>query len=83
MSDACEVQVGPEGRVLIPAAVRQQVGIGPGSILTLRVEGERVILVPRTAVKRRLREMFAGVQESMAEELIASRRVDVERELQS
>jgi AbrB family looped-hinge helix DNA binding protein len=74
MDRQIEVKVGAEGRVLLPAEVRHAVGVEPGSVLVLRVDGERVILIPRDAIKRRLREMFKGIEGSMAEELIGERR---------
>jgi AbrB family looped-hinge helix DNA binding protein len=76
-----EVTVGPEGRILIPADVRRAAGLEPGSILLVRLEGERVVLTPRDAAKKRLRRMFEGVDGSMAEELIAERRREAEREV--
>jgi hypothetical protein len=44
------------------------------------VTGDGVLLLPREAVRRRLREMFAGVRESMADELIRDRRASAARE---
>ena len=80
MSAGVQVRVGPEGRVLIPAAVRRAAGIQPGTSLVVRVEDGRVVLIPRDAIKRRLREMFADVEGSMADELIAERREEAARE---
>ena len=64
----------PEGRVLIPAELRRAAGLAPGVRISLRVEGERVVLMTVDAARHRLREMFSGVQGSLAEELIAERR---------
>ena len=74
MSDTSVVEVGPKGRVVIPAAIRRRLGLGEGSELVALVEGEAVVLVPRAAIKSRLRSIFAGVEVSMREELIAERR---------
>lgn len=71
-----EATVGPEGRVLIPAEVRRAVGLEPGTRVVVAVEGEQVVLIPRDAIKRRLRQMFAGVEGSMAEDLIAERQAE-------
>lgn len=68
------VEVGPKGRVVIPAAIRRELGIGVGSELVALVEDGGVLLLPRGEVKRRLRRMFAGVEGSLASELIAERR---------
>jgi len=73
MSDT-SVLVGPKGRVVIPVEIRRQLGIREGSQLVALVEGDGVLLLPREAVKQRLRGMFAGVRTSMAKELIRDRR---------
>ena len=75
MSDTLIVSVGPKGRVVIPAAVRRQLRLEEGSELVVLVEGDGVLLIPRAAVKQRLRGMFAGVKTSLADELIADRRM--------
>ncbi|MBA2266291.1 MAG: AbrB/MazE/SpoVT family DNA-binding domain-containing protein [Chloroflexi bacterium] len=74
MSDTTVVSVGPKGRVVIPVEIRRQLGIGEGSELVALVEGEAVVLVPRSAIKTRLRSMFADVRTSLSEDLIADRR---------
>lgn len=66
--------------MVIPAAIRHQLGIGEGSELVALVEGEAVVLVPRGAIKSRLRSIFAGVEVSMRSELLADRRADAARE---
>jgi AbrB family looped-hinge helix DNA binding protein len=74
MSDTNVLSVGPKGRVVIPVEIRRQLGLEEGSQLVALVEGEGVLLLPRDAVKQRLRGIFAGVRTSMAEELIRDRR---------
>lgn len=76
MSDTNVVSVGPKGRVVIPAGIRRELGIGEGSELVALVEGDAVVLVPRSAIKRRLRSMFADVGSSMRDELLAERRAE-------
>ena len=80
MSDTSIVVVGPKGRVVIPAGIRRQLHLEEGSELVALLEGQGVLLIPRAAVKHRLRSMFAGVKSSMAAELQAERRAEVERE---
>jgi AbrB family looped-hinge helix DNA binding protein len=65
---------------VIPAVVRRQLGILEGSELVVLVEGEAVVLVPRSAIKSRLRSMFADVGSSMGQELIVDRRAEAVRE---
>jgi AbrB family looped-hinge helix DNA binding protein len=74
VSDTSTLAVGPKGRVVIPVEIRRQLGLEEGSQLVAVVEGDGVLLLPRDAVKRRLRGMFAGVEGSMADELIRDRR---------
>jgi AbrB family looped-hinge helix DNA binding protein len=74
------VSVGPKGRVVIPAEIRRELDIREGSELVALVEGEAVVLVPRSAIKSRLRSIFAGVEVSMRDELIGERRADASRD---
>jgi AbrB family looped-hinge helix DNA binding protein len=76
MSDTTVVSVGPKGRVVIPAGIRRELGIEEGTELVALVEGEAVVLVPRAAIKTRLRSMFAGVRGSMRDDLVAERRAE-------
>ena len=80
MSDTNVVAVGPKGRVVIPAQIRRELGIEQGSELVALVDGEAVVLVPRAALKRRLRSIFADVPTSMRDELLEERRAEVARE---
>ena len=81
MSDTSVVSVGPKGRVVIPAGIRRVLHLEEGSELVALVEGDGVLLIPRVAVKQRLRSMFAGIKMSLADELHAERRAEAEREL--
>ena len=76
MSDTDVVEVGPKGRVVIPVRIRKRLKIEQGTHLTVLVDGEAVVLVPRDAVERRLHSVFKGVPASMADELIAQRRAE-------
>jgi AbrB family looped-hinge helix DNA binding protein len=76
MRDTSVVSVGPKGRVVIPAEIRRRLGIDEGSELVALVEGQAVVLVPRSAIKSRLRSMFADVKVSMVDELLAERRAE-------
>jgi AbrB family looped-hinge helix DNA binding protein len=74
MSDTLVVSVGPKGRIVIPVELRRQLGIDEGTDLVAALEDGGIVLLPRAAVKRRLRRMFAGVETSLADELIRDRR---------
>ena len=44
--------------------------------MVVRAEDERVVPIPHESIRRRLRQMFAGVEGSMAEDPIAGRRAE-------
>ena len=80
---AIPVKVGPKGRVVVPAPIRKELGIEEGTELMARVEGDGIVLEPRAAALRRLRELVrAAVPEgvSLTDELIAERREEARRE---
>ena len=74
MSDTSILSIGPKGRVVIPVEIRRRLGLEEGSQLVAVLEGDGVLLLPRHAVKRRLRGLFANASTSLAGELIAERR---------
>lgn len=78
-----EVEVGRQGRLVIPAAIRKTLGIQEGTHLVARVEGDRLILESRQAILERLRGSLAGVEPgtSWVEELLAERRAEAKREM--
>lgn len=71
-----EVRLGPQGRVVIPAAMRRRLGLEPGATLIVRVEEGRLVLEKRETILARLRSRFAQIpsEVSLAEELVAERR---------
>ena len=76
------VRVGRQGRVVIPAKIREVVGIEPGDELVARVEEGCLILEKRQSVMRRMQGRFAGVsgERLLVDELIAERREEARRE---
>lgn len=77
-----EVQVGPQGRMVIPAALRRAWRIESGQILIARLEGERLVFEKPAQVAERVKRRFAALrgQPSMADALIAERRAEALRE---
>lgn len=80
MSDTRILSIGPKGRVVIPVEIRRQLGLEEGSQLVAVLEGDGVLLLPRSAVKQRLRGLFAEDTTSLAGELIAERRAAAAKE---
>ena len=70
------VEVGKQGRIVIPAHIRQELGIEEGTRVGVRVnDGVIELITPETA-KRQLREMFKHTPENLSEELLAERRAE-------
>ena len=71
--------------MVIPAAIREELGIEPGTRVAVRREGMRVILEPETlAMKLRLIDELQGLTAggpSMTDELLKDRRREREIEL--
>ena len=79
MTETHVVQMGTRGRVVIPAQMRRALSIEEGTQLVALVEDDAVLLLPRPAVKRRLRNLFAGIEARLSAELINERRAAASR----
>ena len=79
-----EVRIGPQGRLVLPAALRHALGLLPGHTLVARVEEGRIVLEKREQVLARVKARFASAPSSvsMVEELAAERRAAAQREEQ-
>jgi len=82
MSLQTEIQIGPQGRVVIPAPLRKALDLHPGEILIAHIEQGCLIFEKPDAIKRRLKARFAHLPKdvSLADELIAERRVEAKKE---
>jgi len=78
-------KISSKGQVVIPAAVRVQLRLQPGTPVDVTVDGTRVILETDTlAAKRRLIKAMRGITAggpSGTELLLEDRRLEREREL--
>jgi len=74
--------MGPQGRIVVPAELRRELGLDEGSTLSATTRGGRLILEPRSIVLERVRKRFADVpaSTSLSRELIADRRDEAKRE---
>lgn len=75
-----KIRVGPQGRVVIPAPLREQLSIAEGDEIIAWLDGRRLALEKVEEIKARLQAQFAGLDVSLADELIAQRRADARRE---
>jgi AbrB family looped-hinge helix DNA binding protein len=73
-----EVQIGAQGRLVIPAALRKALNLKPGDRLVARKEGDRLVLERRETVVKRLQASFEHIPKnvSLVDELIAERRAE-------
>lgn len=80
--DPGQVRLGPQGRVVIPAPFREELGLKAGETLVVRLEGGRLIFERPQNVLRRLRDRFKGIpaEVKLSEELLHDRRAEAERE---
>lgn len=83
LSKSMEVHLGRQGRLVIPAALRQLLGFEEGDTLVAREEAGRLVLEKQAMVKQRLKARFAQVpnDRSLTDELIAERREAAQREV--
>ena len=81
------LKVGPGGRVVIPANMREAMGVAEGdTLLATLVDGELRLLSTQGAVKRAQAMVRAAIPPggpSLVDELIADRRREAERERNS
>ena len=77
--------VSSKGQLVIPAPIREAMGIEPGTRIAIRQEGTRLILEPETLTgKLRLIEELCGLTAggpSMTDMLLNERRREREKEL--
>jgi AbrB family looped-hinge helix DNA binding protein len=78
-------KVSSKGQLVIPAAIRQQLGIRPGTRVTVRIDGGQMILDPQSieAKLRRIKAIrgYTAGGPSGTDILLEDRRLEREREL--
>jgi AbrB family looped-hinge helix DNA binding protein len=76
-------RVDGHGRIVIPAELRERLGIEPGHRVALSLDDGVITIVTADEAARRLRETVAKYvvsDRSLVDELIAERRAEAERE---
>jgi AbrB family looped-hinge helix DNA binding protein len=79
------ITVSSKGQVVIPAAIREELGIEPGTRVAVRLEGQELVLRPETlaaklSMIKKMRGCTAGFP-SGSDMLLEDRRLEREREL--
>jgi AbrB family looped-hinge helix DNA binding protein len=77
------LRVAEGGRIVIPAEVRQQLGMEVGADLILTVEGDHVTLTNAKAARRRAQQRvrrYVSPAASLSKELMAERKVEARRD---
>ena len=73
-----EVQLGAQGRVVIPAHLRKSMDLKPGDRLVARQDGDSIVLEKRGNLVKRLQARFANIpgEISLVDELINERQAE-------
>jgi AbrB family looped-hinge helix DNA binding protein len=77
------LRVADGGRIVIPAVVRQRLGLEVGTDLVMTVEDDHATLMNAKAARRRARQRvrrYVAPGVSLSEELMAERKREAERE---
>jgi len=75
-SRSSEVQIGAQGRLVIPSTLRKSLKLKAGDKLIARQVGECLILERREVIAKQLQDRFSHIPDtvSLADELISERR---------
>jgi len=80
-----KTRINDNGRIVIPAGIRQRMGIKPGDTLFLTLEGDVLKVEPHLAGIRRVQESLRHLIPAgrlLSDELIAERREEARREME-
>ena len=78
-------KIGENGRIVIPAALREQMGVKPGETVVMEVQDGTLRIESHRARIRRIQEEFKKFAKPgvlMSDELIADRREEARREME-
>ena len=74
------IRLGTRGSLAVPADLCEALGFKPGDSFIARAQNGRLIVESRESAVRRLQERFGTPGRSLADELIAERRLEASRE---
>jgi AbrB family looped-hinge helix DNA binding protein len=76
-------RLGEDGRLVIPAALRKELGLHPGDTLVIESDGDSLLVRGYDRVLREVQDSLAACRvpgADLADELIADRRAEAEAE---
>jgi AbrB family looped-hinge helix DNA binding protein len=76
------VRIGAQGRLVIPARFREQLGLRAGDEVILRVKDGQLVAETPAQMLARIQQAYAHLPGSMADELVAERKAEARRELE-
>jgi AbrB family looped-hinge helix DNA binding protein len=85
LAPSVKVRLGPDGRVVIPATMREALALKEGDVLFARLEGGEIKLLTAQAAMHRAQAIvrqFVPEGVSLVDELIADRRREAAREME-
>jgi len=81
-----KTKINPNGRIVVPAAIRERLGFRAGDTLFMSVEGDVLRIESHRARIRRIQEEFRKYikpgEMLMSDQLIADRREEARREVE-
>lgn len=80
-----KARINENGRIVIPAEIRQKLGLNPGDTLYLTTEGDTLKIESHRARIRRIQESLRHLippDRLLSDELIADRREEARREME-
>jgi AbrB family looped-hinge helix DNA binding protein len=72
------LRLGKQGRLVIPAEIREALGLSPGDQMHIRLDGPRIVMERPADAIEEIRELGRGkaTNRSLVDELLAERRAE-------
>lgn len=74
------VAIGQNGRIVIPTAMRKALNLQKGQRLLLRIQNDAIVMEKAADVINKLQQRFKTIPVSLANELIAERRLEAKKD---
>ena len=74
MNGTYQIKMGDRGRLVVPAALRERIGLGEGDTLTLLETGHGLVLLTRAQLQQLVRADLGGLD--LVTDLLADRRTE-------